>query len=68
MLVITRKCGEAFYIGNDIKIFLVEVKGKQVRIGIEAPKTISILREEHINGKASKGGAARKDSKRSPEG
>jgi carbon storage regulator len=43
---LTRKCGESLFVGDDVKITLVEVKGGQVRIGIDAPKGIKILREE----------------------
>jgi len=46
MLVITRKLGERIAIGDDISITLVEIKGTQVRLGIEAPKNISIHRQE----------------------
>ena len=46
MLVLTRKSGEAIAIGNNIKITVVEIKGKQVRIGVEAPPETSIHREE----------------------
>lgn len=47
MLVLTRSIGERLFIQNgEIKIQVLEVKGSQVRIGIEAPKEISIHREE----------------------
>jgi len=46
MLVITRKLGERIAIGDDISITLVEIKGTQVRLGIEAPNNISIHRQE----------------------
>jgi carbon storage regulator len=46
MLVITRKLGERITIGDDISITVIEIKGSQVRLGIEAPKTISIHRQE----------------------
>ena len=46
MLVVTRKKGQVIEIGKDIKIMVVDVIGKQVRIGIEAPKEIKIFREE----------------------
>lgn len=47
MLVLTRSVGERLFIQNgEIKIQVLEVKGNQVRIGIEAPKNISIHREE----------------------
>ena len=46
MLILTRKLGESITIGDDIRIQVLEVKGKQVRLGIEAPKKYSIHREE----------------------
>lgn len=46
MLVLTRKIGESFNIGDDIKVIIYNVRGKQVRIGIEAPKNVIIYREE----------------------
>jgi carbon storage regulator len=46
MLVLTRKIGESITIDDQIKITIVQVKGKQVRIGIDAPKETKIYREE----------------------
>lgn len=46
MLVLTRKLNEALRIGDDIKITVVEVKGNQVRLGIEAPLSVPVYREE----------------------
>jgi carbon storage regulator len=49
MLILSRKTGETIRIGNDITITIQEIKGTQVKIGIEAPKDVSILREELYN-------------------
>ena len=46
MLILTRKSGESITIGDDVKIQVIEIKGKQVRIGIEAPRNYVIHREE----------------------
>ena len=46
MLVLTRKEGQEINIGPDIKVTVTSIKGKQVRIGIDAPKNISIHRPE----------------------
>jgi carbon storage regulator len=46
MLVLNRKIGERILIGDDITITVVKVQGKQVRIGIEAPSSVSIRRME----------------------
>lgn len=48
MLVLSRKINETIKIGDDIEIRILEVKGDTVRIGIEAPKNIDILRGELI--------------------
>jgi carbon storage regulator len=46
MLVLSRKSGELIHIGSDIVITVLEVSGKFVRLGLEAPKNVSILRAE----------------------
>lgn len=46
MLALSRKTNESIIIGNDIEITVLEVKGDQVKIGISAPKSVSIYRKE----------------------
>ena len=46
MLVLSRKPGEKVYIGNHITITVVEIKGNRIRIGIEAPESVPVLRAE----------------------
>ncbi|HAJ27389.1 MAG TPA: carbon storage regulator [Syntrophus sp. (in: bacteria)] len=46
MLILTRKLGEVVAVGDDIKIVIVDIKGKHVRIGVEAPRQTKIYREE----------------------
>lgn len=46
MLILTRKEGEALIIDNDVKIQVLAIKGNQVSIGIEAPDSVPIHREE----------------------
>ena len=46
MLVLTRKQGESIVIGKDIVITVIEVRGVQVRIGIDAPRDVQVHREE----------------------
>lgn len=46
MLVLSRKLDESIIIGDDVVITVVDVKGEQVKIGISAPKTVSIHRKE----------------------
>ncbi len=46
MLILTRRVGETLIIGDDVNITVLGVKGNQVRIGIDAPKDVSVHREE----------------------
>lgn len=46
MLALSRKKGEALMINNDIEITVLEIKGEQVKIGINAPKSIPVYRKE----------------------
>ena len=46
MLILTRRIGESIAIGNDIVITLVAVSGNQVRLGIDAPRAVRVLRQE----------------------
>ncbi len=46
MLVLTRKVGQNIIVGEDIRISVIEVRGKQVRLGVEAPGWLPIHREE----------------------
>ncbi len=46
MLILTRKKDEAIRLGEDIRIVLVQIKGGQVRLGIDCPSDMRVLREE----------------------
>lgn len=46
MLILTRKIGQSIIIGNDIEIIVSAIDGDQVKIGIQAPKELKILRKE----------------------
>lgn len=46
MLILTRRISESVIIGDDVKVTVLGVNGNQIRIGIEAPKDVSIHREE----------------------
>jgi carbon storage regulator len=46
MLILTRRVGETLMVGNDITVTIVAVRGRQVRIGINAPKDVAVHREE----------------------
>lgn len=46
MLILTRKVGESIIIGDDIVVTITQVNNYQVRLGIEAPKSVEVHREE----------------------
>jgi carbon storage regulator len=46
MLILTRRAGETLMVGDDVTITVLGVKGNQVRIGVNAPKHVSVHREE----------------------
>ena len=46
MLILTRKIGEVITIGSDIKVIILGIQGFQVRLGIDAPRSIGVHREE----------------------
>lgn len=46
MLILTRRVGETLMVGDEVSITVLGVKGNQVRLGVDAPKTIAVHREE----------------------
>jgi carbon storage regulator len=46
MLILTRKSGETLMIGDEVTVTVLGVKGNQVRVGINAPKSVAVHREE----------------------
>jgi carbon storage regulator len=46
MLVLTRKLGQSIVIGDEVEVVVLEVRGEQVRIGIKAPKDVTVHRKE----------------------
>ena len=46
MLILTRRVGEAVMIGDEVTVTVLGVKGNQVRVGVNAPKSVSVHREE----------------------
>lgn len=59
MLVLSRKKDEKIIIGDDIELMVIEIRGDKVRLGIAAPKDVSVHREEVYNAiKRERNGAA----------
>ena len=46
MLILSRKINEKIMIGDEISVSIIEVRGEQVRIGVDAPKTVKVFRQE----------------------
>ena len=46
MLILTRRVDERIFIGDDITLCVLDIEGNRVRLGLEAPKDVAILREE----------------------
>ena len=51
MLVLTRKLMEKLYIGDDVCVTVVRLEGGQVRLGIEAPREVAVVRAELLDGR-----------------
>ena len=67
MLILTRRVGESLRIGDEVSVTVLGIKGSQVRIGVNAPKSVSVHREEvydRINDENSKNSEG---SKKNPE-
>lgn len=58
MLILTRKTNEKIKIGNDITLTIIDIRGDQVKIGVEAPKNIKVFRQEVYNAIQSENKAA----------
>ena len=46
MLILTRRPGESLYLGDDIKLKILSVHGKQIKLGLEVPEDMTVYREE----------------------
>jgi len=46
MLVLTRRLGQSIMIGNDVTVTVLEIRNDQVRIGVDAPRSVQVHREE----------------------
>jgi carbon storage regulator len=58
MLILTRRVGETLMIGDEVTVTVLGVKGNQVRIGVNAPKTVAVHREEIYERIKQEGGSA----------
>lgn len=63
MLVLSRKVGQALIIGNDVVVRVLEIRGQQIRIGVEAPAEVSVVREELFRAVAEANQAATQQDK-----
>ncbi len=46
MLILSRRINEKIMIGDDVSISIIEIRGDQVRVGVDAPKTVKVFRQE----------------------
>jgi carbon storage regulator len=46
MLILTRRVGESLMVGDQVRVTILAIKGQQVRVGVQAPKTIAVHRKE----------------------
>jgi carbon storage regulator len=50
MLILSRKVGEKILLSGGIEVVIVGIRGDKVRVGVEAPKSVAVLREELVKG------------------
>ena len=62
MLILTRRVGETLMIGDDVTVIVLEVKGNQVRIGVNAPREVAVHREEIYDRIQCRGGVEKNDT------
>ena len=67
MLILTRRVGESLMIGDEVAITVLRVKGNQVRLGVNAPKTVSVQREEIFQRIQQEHGAGDDEPEHEPE-
>jgi len=67
VLILTRKPGESILIGDDIWVTVLDVDGERVKLGIEAPRTVAVLRQELLEQVKESNLAAVTDSERAAE-
>jgi carbon storage regulator CsrA len=62
MLILTRRVGESVVIGTEVTVTVLRVKGNQVRLGVDAPKSVSVQREEIFHRIQQEGGGGQGES------
>lgn len=62
MLILRRRMGQSFLIGEDIKVTIIATKDKEVQIAIDAPKEVSVLRSELVHAMNANRDAANEES------
>jgi carbon storage regulator len=67
MLILSRKVNEKIMIGEDISVSIIEVRGDQVRLGVDAPKTVKVFRQEVFDAIRAENRAAAESSPVFPE-
>ena len=67
MLILSRKINEKIMIGDDISVSIIEIRGDQVRIGVDAPKTVKVFRREVFDAIKAENKAAAESSPVFPE-
>jgi len=67
MLILSRKVNEKIMIGDEISVSIIEVRGDQVRIGVDAPKTVKVFRQEVFDAIRAENRAAAESKPELPE-
>ena len=65
MLILTRRSGEAVIVGDNVRIAVLDIRGNQVRLGVEAPREVTVHREEVYRRIVEEQGNADKDDQES---
>ena len=67
MLILSRKVNEKIMIGEDVSVSVIEIRGDQVRLGVDAPKTVKVFRQEVFDAIKAENKAAAESSPVFPE-
>jgi carbon storage regulator len=67
MLILSRKINEKIMIGEDISVSIIDIRGDQVRLGVDAPRTVKVFRQEVFDAIKAENRAAAKSSLKLPD-